>query len=148
MKIYLASDHAGFELKNHLIGFLNAQGYTAIDKGPFSHDPNDDYPDYVSLVAEEILKEPNDTRGIILGGSGQGEAMTVNRFKRIRAAVYYGGSEKIVKISREDNNSNILSLGARFLKSEEAESAVKLWLETAYSEDERHVRRLKKIDEN
>ncbi len=148
MKIYLASDHAGFELKNHLIGFLNTQGYTAIDKGPFSHDPNDDYPDYVSLVAEEILKEPNDTRGIVIGGSGQGEAIAVNRLKGIRAAVYYGGNEKVVKTSREHNNSNILSLGARFLTSEEAEKVVKLWLETAYSEDERHVRRLKKIDAN
>jgi ribose 5-phosphate isomerase B len=146
MKIYLASDHAGFELKAHLVEYLNSHGHTAIDKGPFSVDPQDDYSDYVKLVAEEILKEPNDTKGIILGGSGEGEAMAANRFKGIRATAYYGGNEEIVKLSREHNNANILSLGASFLANEEAEKAVKLWLETEFSNDERHVRRLGKLD--
>lgn len=158
MKIYLASDHAGFEMKSHLVEFLNAQGYTAIDKGPFSLDPNDDYTDYIPLVCEEILKEPNNTKAIILGGSGEGEAMMANRFKYIRAAVYYGPScsrlgeaglnEEIVKLSREHNDANVLSLGARFITNEEAERAVKLWLETQFSKDERHVRRIEKLDNN
>lgn len=148
MKIYLASDHAGFEMKNHLVEFLDGHGYTAIDKGAFSLDENDDYPDYVKLVAEEILLDPNGVKGIILGGSGQGEAIAANRFKGIRAAVYYGGNEKIIELSREHNNANILSLGARFITNEEAEKVVKLWLEKEFSKAERHIRRIEKIDSN
>lgn len=147
MNIYLASDHAGFELKNNLAEYIKTLGFTVIDKGPFSLDPNDDYPDYMRLVAEEILKNPDNSRGVIIGGSGQGEAMSVNRFKGIRATVYYGGDTRIIELSREHNNANILSLGARFLSKEEAEAAVKLWLEKNFSGDERHLRRLAKIDE-
>ncbi|MDO8492779.1 MAG: RpiB/LacA/LacB family sugar-phosphate isomerase [bacterium] len=156
MNIYLASDHAGFELKNHLAEYIKNLGFTVIDKGPFSMDPGDDYPDYIRLVAEEILKNPDSSRGIILGSSGQGEAMAANRFKGIRAAVYYGppcthaGEEskdvKIIELSRQHNNANIFSLGAHFLTNTEAESAVKLWLETPFSNDERHTRRLGKLD--
>jgi len=146
MTIYLASDHAGFELKNHLAEFLGAMGFTVVDKGPFSLDEFDDYPDFMKPVAEEILKDPEHTRGIIIGGSGQGEAITVNRFKWIRAAVYYGGSLDVVRISREHNDTNILSLGARFMNENEAEAAVKLWLKTSFTGDERHKRRIAKID--
>ena len=148
MKIFLASDHAGFELKNHLVLYLNSHGFTAIDKGPFSLDPKDDYPDFIKLAVQEILNEPNSSKGIILGGSGEGEAMVANRFKGIRATAYYGGNEEIVKLSREHNNANVLSLGARFIKKEEAEKAVMLWFETEFSQDERHVRRLAKLDES
>jgi ribose 5-phosphate isomerase B len=144
--VYVASDHAGFELKNHLADYVKSLGFTVVDKGPFSLDPQDDYPDYVRLVAEEVLRDPDATRGIILGGSGQGEAMVVNRYKGIRATVYYGGTEEIIRLSREHNNANILSLGARFLNQPEAESAVKMWLELPFSKDERHVRRIEKID--
>ncbi len=146
MNIYLASDHTGFELKNHLAGYLTSLGFTIIDKGPFTLNPTDDYPDFVRLVTEEILKNPDQSRGIVLGGSGQGEAVEANRFKGIRAAVYYGGSLDIIKLSREHNNSNILSLGARFLTHTEAEEAVKLWLETRFSEELRHRRRIEKLD--
>lgn len=146
MNIYIASDHAGFELKNNLGEFIKGLGFTVIDKGPFALDESDDYPDYVRLVADEILKDPSNTRGIILGGSGQGEAMVVNRRKNIRAAVYYGGPLDIVKLSREHNNANILSLGARFLSNDDAEKAVKLWLETEFTGEERHQRRIEKID--
>ncbi|MDO8492640.1 MAG: RpiB/LacA/LacB family sugar-phosphate isomerase [bacterium] len=156
MNIYLASDHAGFELKNYLAEYIKNLGFTVIDKGPFSMDPGDDYPDYIRLVAEEILKNPDSSRGVILGSSGQGEAMAANRFKGIRAAVYYGppcprdgeagGEIKIIELSRQHNNANILSLGAHFLTNTEAEQAVKLWFETPFSNDERHVRRLSKLD--
>ncbi len=146
MNIYIASDHAGFELKNNLAEFIKSLGFTVIDKGPFSLDENDDYPDFVRLVASEILKDPDGTKGIILGGTGQGEAMVVNRHKGIRAAVYYGGSTDILTLSREHNNANILSLGARFVGLDEAEKAVKLWLETSFSAEERHKRRIDKID--
>lgn len=146
MNIYIASDHAGFELKNNLAEFVKSLGFTVVDKGPFSLDENDDYPDFVRLVASEILKDPDGTRGIILGGTGQGEAMVVNRHKGIRAAVYYGGPVEIITLSREHNNANILSLGARFIGLDEAEKAVKLWLETSFSGEERHKRRIDKID--
>ena len=147
MNIYIASDHAGFELKNALTEFVKSLGVTVIDKGPFTLDENDDYPDYVRLVADEVLKDPNGVRGIVIGGSGQGEAMVVNRRAGIRAAVYYGGPLDIVTLSREHNDANILSLGARFLATEDAEKAVKLWLETSFSGEEHHKRRIKKIDE-
>ena len=147
MNIYLASDHAGFDLKVHLAAYVEGLGFTVIDKGPFSKDNSDDYPDFTRLVAEEILKSPDNSRGIILGGSGQGEAMVVNRFKGIRAAVYYGGPLNIIRLSREHNDANILSLGSRFLDESEAEAAAKLWLETTFSGEERHKRRIAKIDE-
>lgn len=147
MQIILASDHAGFALKNHLADFLKDLGFTVVDKGPFSFDHDDDYPDYVNLVADEILRNPDNSRGIIIGFSGQGEALSVNRFRGIRAVVYYGGNPEIIKLSREHNDSNILSLGANFMTEAEADSAVKLWLATEFSGEERHVRRLKKVDE-
>ena len=146
MTIYLSSDHAGFTLKNHLVQYLNGLGYTIVDKGPYSEDPQDDYPDMVALVAEEVLKEPNSVKGIVLGGSGQGEAIAANRFKGIRAAVYYGGALDVIRLSREHNDANILSLGARLVSESEAEEAVKVWLETPYSKEERHSRRIAKLD--
>ena len=148
MTIYVSSDHAGFALKNHLVAYLSGLGYTAVDKGPYSEDPQDDYPDMVKLVAEEVLKEPHSVKGIILGGSGQGEAMAANRFNGIRAAVYYGGELDVIRLSREHNDANVLSLGARLLSESEAEEAVKVWLETPFSKEERHVRRIAKLDSN
>jgi|SRR3989338_3862876 len=146
MKIYIGSDHAGFELKEKLISFLVEEDHEVVDKGAFEYKESDDYPDFISKVAEEVSNNPTNVRGIILGGSGEGEAMDANRFPHVRAAEYYGGPIEIVKLSREHNNSNILSLGARFLTDEEAKNAVKLWLTTAFSGDERHVRRINKID--
>ncbi|MCE9644349.1 RpiB/LacA/LacB family sugar-phosphate isomerase [Candidatus Parcubacteria bacterium] len=148
MTIYLSSDHAGFALKNHLVEYLNNLGYIAVDKGPYSEDPTDDYPDMVRLVTEEVLKEPHSVKGIVLGGSGQGEAIAANRFNGIRAAVYYGGSLDVIRLSREHNDANVLSLGARFVSTTEAEEAVKVWLETSFSKEERHVRRIAKLDSN
>jgi ribose 5-phosphate isomerase B len=146
-KIYIASDHAGFELKGNLINYLETQGYVIQDMGPHVYDEADDYPDFVSLVAQEVSKSPEDSLGIVIGGSGQGEAIVANRFPNIRASVYYGGNLEIVKKTREHNDSNVLSLGARFMSVEEAEEALKVWLETPFSGDERHIRRIKKIEE-
>jgi ribose 5-phosphate isomerase B len=146
MRIYLASDHAGFELKKRLISFLrNEMQIDAVDEGPYEFIENDDYPDFISKAMRSVLNEP-ESRAIILGGSGEGEAIVANRYKGVRAVVYYGGQLEIVKLSREHNNSNVLSLGARFLNEEEAKEAVRLWIETDFSEDERHIRRIKKID--
>ena len=148
MKIFIASDHAGFELKEKLIEFLiDENGYEVIDEGAFEYDENDDYPDFISKVAQKVSGNPEQNMGIVLGGSGQGEAIVCNRFKNIRTAVYYGGNTEIIKLSREHNDANILSLGARFVSEEEAKESVKLWLETEFSEDERHIRRIKKIEE-
>ena len=147
MRVFLASDHAGFELKSHLLKYLEGQGHTTVDKGPFVKDDRDDYPDFVRLVAEEILKEPSSSRGVILGKSGQGEAMAANRFKGIRAAVYYGGDLGVIKHSREENDCNILSLGAEFLTPTEAENALNLWMTTIFTGAERHTRRIRKLDQ-
>lgn len=147
MQIYIASDHAGFELKNHLFSYIESLGFTIIDKGPFSFNPDDDYPDYVRLVADEVVKDPHNIRGIILGKSGQGEAMMANRFKDVRAVTYYGGNPEIVTLSRGHNDANVLSLAAGFLSNSEAEEVVKIWLEAPFSGDERHRRRIRKLDE-
>src|SRR3989338_4935622 len=145
MKIYFAGDHAGFELKKDLMEYVKGFGYEVEDLGPFTYDVNDDYPDFVIPLAKRIASEP-DSRGVITAGSGQGEVMAANRIRGVRAAVYYGGRTDVVKVAREHNNANILSIGARFCTEEQAKEAVKLWLETPFSGDERHVRRLQKID--
>lgn len=151
MIIYLATDHAGFQLKEAVRKFLLKKGYLVKDFGAFKFNPEDDYPDFVRKAAEAVSKCGPSTgsgqkcRAVIFGGSGQGEAMVANRYKNVRAAVFYGGSEKILKLSREHNDANILSLGARFLKEKEALAAVWLWLKVKFSEDPRHKRRIKKI---
>ena len=146
MRIFIGSDHAGFELKQKLILFVESLGHEVIDKGAFTLEEHDDYPDFIIPVAKEVAKDPS-SRGIILGGSGQGEAIAANRVKGARTAVFYGGPLDIVELSREHNDANILSLGARFVSEGEAQTAVQLWLETEFSGDERHTRRIKKIDE-
>ncbi|MBU1046262.1 RpiB/LacA/LacB family sugar-phosphate isomerase [Patescibacteria group bacterium] len=145
-KILLATDHAGFELKESLKFFLKELGYEIEDKGAFEYNSEDDYPDFIKPVAKEVSENPDEFKAIILGGSGQGEAMTANRFKNVRAAVYNFLDFDIIKLSREHNDANILSLGARFLTEDHAKEAVKLWLETPFSEEERHIRRIQKIE--
>lgn len=145
MKIYIGTDHAGFELKEALVPFLRELGHDVEDKGAHTYEALDDYPDYIRLVAEAVAGNPG-SRGIIIGGSGQGEAICANRVSGVRAAVYYGGPLDIVILSREHNDANILSLGARFVDEGEAKKAVRLWLETPFSDEEKHARRIKKID--
>jgi ribose 5-phosphate isomerase B len=145
MKIYIGTDHAGFEIKEALVPFLKALGHDVEDFGAHSIEPQDDYPDYIRLVAKAVAADST-AHGIILGGTGQGEAMCANRTKGIRAAVYYGGPFDVVVLSREHNDSNILSLGARFIDIDEAQEVTRVWLSTSFTGDERHVRRLKKLD--
>ena len=145
MNIFISSDHAGFELKKFLVERLSLAGHEVKDLGPKKFDPEDDYPDFISLVAREISREPSGARGIVIGGSGQGEAMCANKFYGVRAALYYGGNMDIVKLSREHNDANVLSLGARFMAPSDALNAVNIWLNTAFSGDERHKRRLQKL---
>jgi len=117
------------------------------DQGAFAVDPNDDYTDYVKIVAKMVQGDP-ESKGIILGGSGQGEAICANRFKGIRAALFYGGSLEIIKLSRQHNDANILSLGARFINFDQAKEGIDLWLATPFSQDEHHTRRIYEIDDN
>jgi ribose 5-phosphate isomerase B len=145
MKIYIGTDHAGYELKQKLVPFIQSLGHEMVDFGADEYNESDDYPDFIAPVAKAVSEDAS-ARGIILGGSGQGEAMAANRFPNVRAAVYYGGTLDIVRLSREHNDANILSLGARFLSEDEAKAAVELWLNTPFSGEERHVRRIEKID--
>ncbi len=164
MNIYIASDHAGFELKKFLSGVLADMGHTMVDCGADGYNAADDYPPYISRAARavseaEALCVANDeagqaemlheTRGIVIGGSGQGEAIVANKFKHVRAALCYGGEEadEIVRLSRQHNNSNVLSLGARFLDEDQALELVLLWLSVPFSGDVRHVRRLHELGE-
>jgi ribose 5-phosphate isomerase B len=144
-KIFLGADHAGYKLKEEVKKFLLDRGFDIVDKGAGKFDEKDDYPDFIFPVAKEVAKNPN-SRGIIFGASGQGEAIAANRIKGIRAALYYGSNPDIVKLSRTHNDANILSLGARFLGKKEAVEAVKSWLNTDFSSEERHTRRIKKLD--
>lgn len=159
--ILIAADHAGFELKQELIPFLRDMGYETKDFGAHEFDAGDDYPDFIAPLAREISESGGTKIGIMIGGSGQGEAIVANRFRHVRAMVFNGqfkpgdaaqaGHERHVplevKTAREHNDANVLSLGARFLSSSEANAAVKTFLTIPFSEDERHIRRLKKIDE-
>ena len=143
MKIYIASDHAGFNLKIHLKEHLLAYGHDIEDCGAFEYDPIDDYPDFIIPASEKVANDQG-SKGIIIGGSGQGEAIAANRIPGIRAVVYYDGPLEIIKLSRLHNNANILSLGARFLSPKRAKKILKIWL-TEEFEGGRHQRRIKKI---
>ena len=143
MTIYFAADHAGFELKETLLAYVrDTLGYAVEDCGAYALDPDDDYPAFMQAAAHAVSENPLDRCAIILGGSGQGEAIAANRFRGVRCAVYYGGPIDIVRLSREHNDANVLSLGARFLDAEAAKEAVHLWLTTAFSGDDRHARRM------
>ena len=110
MIIHIATDHAGLELKEKVKSYLSKLDYEVVDHGAFEYDALDDYPDFIFPCAEAVSNDSN-SRGIILGGSGQGEAMAANRVKGVRAAVFYNGPDEIIKLSRQHNDANILSLG-------------------------------------
>jgi ribose 5-phosphate isomerase B len=142
--MYIASDHAGFELKQHLIAFLRGQGTEVEDLGPSIYSEGDDYTDTIAPLAQKVAQNKG-SFGIAIGGSGQGEAMVCNRVPGVRATVFYGGDISVVPTSRAHNDANVLSLGARFITAEEAEQVVELFLTTPFSHDERHVRRIAKL---
>lgn len=145
MKIFIGSDHAGFEMKRDLTDFLLQHGVDVVDCGPYEYNHDDDYPDYISIVASEVSKDFK-LKGIVIGYSGQGEAIVANRFPNVRCAVFYGGPKHVLTLSREHNDANVLSLGANFITSREAKQAVLLWLKTNFSGEDRHIRRIQKIE--
>ncbi|MBY0472747.1 RpiB/LacA/LacB family sugar-phosphate isomerase [Patescibacteria group bacterium] len=146
MQIYIASDHAGFELKNTLIPFLKELGHEVEDCGTSIYKEDDDYPDFIMPCAQKVAQNKG-SFGIVIGGSGQGEVIAANRVKGVRAAVYYGGDVSIVPTTRKHNDANILSFGARFVNEEGAKMAVELFLTTPFSNEERHIRRIAKLDQ-
>lgn len=155
MTIYLAADHAGFELKETIRQYLKEHGHQVEDCGAFEKDTDDDYPDFILPCARHVARDPG-SFGVIIGASGQGEAMAANRIAGVRAAVYYGSASisqidaegaalGLIESVRMHNNANVLSLGARFMSEDEAVSAVALFLSTRFSGDERHLRRIGKF---
>lgn len=162
MRIAVTTDHTGFGILQQLKPFLQSLGHECVDFGPQSLNPDDDYPDFMFPAAKAVASGDCEV-GIILGGSGQGEAMAANRVKGARCALFYGpvtaktaidaeghlsdDPYEILKLSRQHNHANILSLSARFLSLEEMKTAVKIWLETPFSNEERHTRRIRKLDE-
>lgn len=152
MKIHIASDHAGFKLKEELKVFLGDLRCSVTDHGALRMDKKDDYPDFVSLAAKAVAAD-DESLGIVIGGSGQGEAIVANKIPGIQAVVYYGQVKQdinemcadIITLSKQHNDANVLSLGARFLTVDDAKKAVKCWIKTPFSGDERHIRRIDKI---
>ena len=141
--IVLATDHAGFELKEHVKKFLSEKGFEIKYFGAVEYDALDDYPDFIIPAAKFISEHK--LIGIIFGGSGQGEAMAANRIKGIRAAVFYDGPDDIIELSKLHNNANILSIGARFVSKQKSEEIINLWLSTDF-EKGRHQKRIDKLD--
>lgn len=146
MKVLFATDHAGFALKEELVAYVKELGHEVIDKGAHELVEDDDYPDYITLASRELSDSPEDSMAIILGGSGYGEAIMANRFKGVRAVSYNCNNLEFVRLCREHNNANTLSLGARFISVDEAKEAVRIFLSTPFSNEERHVRRIQKLD--
>lgn len=162
MTVYLATDHAGFGLKEKVKNFLEDQGYQIQDCGAYKFDKDDDYPDFISKAAEKVSQNAG-SLGVIFGSSGQGEAMVANKFKNIRCAVFYtpfipahnvdvsgrtsNNPFEMIRLTKEHNNANMLSIGAKMIKEEDALKAIKLWLDAPFTNEERHVRRVEKIKE-
>lgn len=160
MKIYIGSDHTGYEQKKEIINYFSELGYEVVDKGAFSYKEGDDYPDFVIPVAESVASN-GDGIGVVLGGSGQGEAMCANKVKGVRAMVFYGeevpqepvdisgrrsvDSFEIIKLARKHNNANVLSLATRFLSLDEMKFAIELFISTEFENDGRHIRRINKF---
>ena len=143
MKIYLGTDHAGFELKEELKKFLENLDYEIEDMGAYEFSATDDYPDFAFPVVKAVAEDTENRRGIILGGTGIGNGMIANKVKGLRAGVVY--DEYSAKMSRKHNDANVMALGARTLSVEKAKKLVKIWLDTPFSNEERHKRRIEKI---
>ncbi len=160
MKIAITTDHAGYEALKELKVFLESMGHECVDYGPQQFDEGDDYPDFMFPAARAVASGECE-RGVILGGSGQGEAMAANRIAGVRCALFYGPAVakmavdaeghmsddpyEIIRLSRTHNDANILSLSGRFLTLDEMKQALRIWLETPFSGAQRHTRRIDKL---
>jgi ribose 5-phosphate isomerase B len=144
VRVYLGSDHAGFELKAALVAWLTEAGHEPVDCGPRGYDPEDDYPAYVMRAAQGVIDNPG-SLGIVIGGSGNGEQIAANKVPGIRAALAWTVST--AQLARLHNDANVLSLGAREYSIDDAVSFVKAFVETPFSGEIRHARRLAQITE-
>ncbi len=142
MRIHIGSDHAGLEFKNELITHLVMNGHDVTDHGPYEYDALDDYPDFCIPCAEAVSKDEK-SLGIVLGGSGNGEQISANKVKGIRAALVW--SLDTAKLAREHNNANMISVGQRQHTAQEVKDFIDLFLATKFPGDERHVRRIQKV---
>jgi ribose 5-phosphate isomerase B len=161
MNIALSSDHTGYEQIKDLQFFLESQGHSVQNFGPKTLNITDDYPDYIFLAAQAVASGSCE-KGIVLGGDGQGEAMAANRLKGVRCGVYYGPAVvgriidengrvssspfEIVRLTRQHNDANMLSIAARFVSLTDMQNVIKLWLDTPFSGEPRHTRRIDKLD--
>lgn len=142
MRVYLGSDHAGYELKNHLVEWLKGHGHEPVDCGPHVFDAQDDYPPFCLRAAEGAAADP-EARGIVIGGSGNGEQIAANKVEGVRCALAW--SVETATLAREHNDANVVSVGARMHSAEEATSFVETFLATPYSGEERHTRRIEML---
>jgi ribose 5-phosphate isomerase B len=142
MRVYLGSDHAGFELKAYLVEHLTAGGHEAVDCGPAAYDPDDDYPPYCFAVGERVLADPG-SLGVVIGGSGNGEQIAANKVRGVRAALAW--SEETARLGREHNDAHVVAIGARMHAPEDAARFVDVFVGTAFTGGERHARRLRML---
>lgn len=142
MNVYLGTDHAGFEPKEHLKKFLLENGYEVIDDGAHTFDKDDDYPDFISKAARHVSENPG-SFGFVFGKSGTGELIVANKIKGVRCGFAF--NEENVRLSREHNDANMLSFGSAFVSMKQMETLALLFLTTPFSQEERHKRRIDKI---
>jgi ribose 5-phosphate isomerase B len=144
MRVYLGSDHAGYELKMHLVNHLTKQGHDVVDVGPHVYDPEDDYPSFCLHTGARVVADPG-SLGIVIGGSGNGEQIAANKIAGVRAALAW--RVEIAQLARQHNDANIISLGAREHTLDEATSFVEAFLATPFSGNPRHARRIAQVSE-
>ena len=142
MRVYLGSDHAGFELKNHIVEHLQKQGHDVVDVGPHVYDAEDDYPPYCLHAAQRVVDDPG-SLGVVIGGSGNGEQIAANKVEGVRSALVW--KVEIAELARQHNDSNVCAIGARQHTPEEAEAFVDAFLSTSFSGNERHQRRIDQL---
>ena len=143
MRVHLGSDHAGLDLKDHLVAWLRDHGFEPVDHGPFVYDALDDYPVFCLRAAEAVAAERaegSDSLGVVIGGSGNGEQMAANKVRGVRSALVW--SEETAVLAREHNDANVVSVGGRMHSLEEMTRFVEVFLQTPFPGDERHVRRI------
>jgi ribose 5-phosphate isomerase B len=144
MRVHIGSDHAGFELKTHLVNYLNGQGYEVVDVGPHSFDPDDDYPPYCIATGLAVVEDPG-SLGVVIGGSGNGEQIAANKVTGVRAALAWNA--ETAALARQHNDANVVAIGARQHLLDEAIALVETFLNAPFSGNERHTRRIAQLAE-
>ena len=144
MRVHVGSDHAGFELKQHLVGWLADHGHEVIDHGADTYDAEDDYPPFCLATGEAVVGDPG-SLGIVIGGSGNGEQIAANKVKGVRAALAW--SEEKARLGRQHNDANVLGIGARMHTIDQATLLAEVFLATPFSQDPRHERRIAELAE-